>query len=433
MFQRLFSLAKSLTAHKSGNVLMTIALGMPALVGAAGFAVDTAQWYMWKRELQHSVDQAALGGAWAIAKTNNFDTYELRALQEFNANQAITIAFATEPTVRLADYAGGTLNSVLVSASATKRLPFSSLLTNSSTTVLVTAQASFAEGADYSACLISLAKTGTGTDIGGNADVRARCGLAALSCDDDALVIDGSAEVLTDSIVACGKVDVPAENDDVVTEGVDTLEDLYKDLDPPDNSTPQEYECKKFGSGKDKSTLAALQPGTYAGGLVVKCATTLSPGIYVIDGGTLDLAANHSVSGNGVMFVLKNGAKMKMGGEGNDNSINLSPMLAADFIGTPYADDADRYEGMLVFEDRNNNPDNPGHVFNGNSNSLIEGMMYLPSGEITINGTANVSSQCLMISAHRIHIKGGAFLETLCPLDDSTSVGSALAQVRLVA
>ena len=52
---------------KSGNATLMTALGLPALLGATGYGVDTAQWYMWQRELQHSVDQAAIGGAWVLA------------------------------------------------------------------------------------------------------------------------------------------------------------------------------------------------------------------------------------------------------------------------------------------------------------------------------------------------------------------------------
>ena len=46
-----------LAACTSGNATMMTAFGLPALLGAAGYGVDTAQMYMWHRELQHSVDQ----------------------------------------------------------------------------------------------------------------------------------------------------------------------------------------------------------------------------------------------------------------------------------------------------------------------------------------------------------------------------------------
>ncbi|OZA93392.1 MAG: hypothetical protein B7X57_05160, partial [Erythrobacter sp. 34-65-8] len=276
-------------------------------------------------------------------------------------------------------------------------------------------------------CLISLTDEGTGTSIGGNATVRAQCGLAALSCDENAIVIDGSANVSTDSIAACGTVDVPDENEDVTAEGVRGLEDIYAELEPPTNDTNRTYKC----TGKGKNAQASLLPGTYAG-LVVSCTTVLASGIYVIDGGTLDLAANYNVTGSGIMFVLKNGATMKFGGNGNNNSIRLTPMSASDFLGTPYADQADQLSDILVFEHRDNSVPNPGHTFNGNSDSLIEGLIYLPSSNLRVLGTADVSAQCLQLSAYTIEILGNAMLETLCPTNEATSVGSALAGVKLV-
>ena len=65
MLKKVKRLIKSLRRNSSGNVLMVFALGMPVFVGGAGLAVDTAQWYMWKREMQYAVDQAALAGAWS--------------------------------------------------------------------------------------------------------------------------------------------------------------------------------------------------------------------------------------------------------------------------------------------------------------------------------------------------------------------------------
>lgn len=411
---------------KSGNALILVAIGMPALIGGAGYAVDTAQWYMWKRELQHAVDQGAMAGARARANPDIASTYQTRALQEYGANVSKVADFDSIPTVELADFAGGSQNSVVVTATASKELPFSSFLFGKAATVRATAQATYQEGATYNACLISLREDGTGTSIGGNATVRAQCGLAALSCSDDAIVIDGSSDVQTGSIAACGTIDAEGL-EDVVTEGIQGLSDAYADLVPPDNPTPRSYNC----TGKGKNKQASLLPGTY-NGLVVSCTTQLASGVYVIDGGTLDLAANYNVTGTGVMFVLKNGATIKLGGNGNDNSINLTPMTAADFAGTDYAAQADELAGILVFEDRDSEP-TQNHVLNGNSNTLAEGLIYLPKGNLQVNGTADVAAQCLQISAYTIDVRGGANLETLCPVDESTEAGSSVASVRLVA
>jgi Flp pilus assembly protein TadG len=362
---------KRLKDCKSGNALILVAIGMPALVGGAGYAVDTAQWYMWKRELQHAVDQGAIAGAWARSRPETEDNFQARALQEYTANVAKVADFDTAPAISLADFAGGSDNSVVVTATATKELPFSSFLTGKAVTVRATAQATYQEGSTYNACLISLKEDGTGTSIGGNATVRAQCGLAALSCSDDAITIDGSATVETGSIAACGTINAEGL-EDVVSEGIQGLSDAYADLEAPDNPTARSYRC----TGRGKNAQASLLPGTYQG-LVVSCTTRFAGGIYVIDGGTLDLAANYNVTGTGVMFVLKNGATLKLGGSGNGNSINLTPMSSANFAGTDYAAQADDLAGILIFEDRESNPTQD-HILNGNSNTLAEGLIYLP-------------------------------------------------------
>jgi Flp pilus assembly protein TadG len=436
MKKALRSLFKRLSRHVSGNAAMLVALGMPVLIGGTGLAVDTAQWFLWKRELQHAVDQAAIGGAWALSKrdkdalTGQMRYYRYRATQEYDANLAITEEFAGDPTIVLADYAGGTDNSVIVSAQATKRLPFSGFLMDSSVTVRVNSQASYKAGGQYNACLVALAEDEDDTlSIGGNANVVAQCGLAALSCEDDAINIDGSATVTTGSIATCGTANVPTDLEGTVTEGLTNLYDMYAALTPPDNPTARSVSC----TGKGQKKQASLLPGTYTGGLVVSCQTVLAKGIYVIDGGKLDLTGNYDVTGSGVMFVLKNGAQVHFGGNGQGNKVTLTPMVASDFAGTPYAAQAETYAGMLVFEHRNNNPGQPGHLLNGNAQSLIEGLIYLPSGEMTVLGTADVASQCLQVSAYRLRISGGANLSTLCPTEETIEVGESATEVRLIA
>ncbi len=195
MFERVRRTLRDLRTQTSGNATLLVAVGLPAIIGGSGLAVDMSQWYMWKREMQYAVDQAALAGAWAktSSDTNVQATYVTRATQEYNANVAMVTDFDTTPTVVIENYNGGTLNSVLVSASATRQLPFSSFLTARSTTVAVGARATFAAGAPgspgtpttipaISACMVSLDPSSSGAfTIGGNSSGTVSCGGATLS------------------------------------------------------------------------------------------------------------------------------------------------------------------------------------------------------------------------------------------------------------
>jgi Flp pilus assembly protein TadG len=418
----------SLWKSTSGNALLLMALAVPVLIGGAGVAVDFSQWYLWKHELQLATDQAAMGAAWARTDSHTQDNYQTRGTQDYYANLAITSSFASAPAISLADYSNGNANSVVVTATATKALPFSSFLTGRSTTIRATSQASFAAGGTYSACLIATGSSGTTIEVGGSATVTAHCGMAALSCSDDAINIDGSATVIADSIATCGTASVPAANEGAVTENVHGLTDEFADLDPPTNDTARTYACVGHGIHGQASPVA----GTYHG-LTVGCTTNFGAGIYVIDGGTLDLTGNYAVTGTNVMFVLKNGATLKLGGSGAGNTLTLTPMVSSQFTALGYSQTlADRYAGMLVFEDRDSNPTDS-HIINGNSNSLIQGTIYLPSSNVRVNGTANINSSCLQLTAQTITVLGNATLETRCSTAQTNSAGSATPTIRLVA
>jgi Flp pilus assembly protein TadG len=418
----------SLWKSTSGNALLLMALAVPVLIGGAGVAVDFSQWYLWKHELQLATDQAAMGAAWARTDSHTQDNYQTRGTQDYYANLAITSSFASAPAISLADYSNGNANSVVVTATATKALPFSSFLTGRSTTIRATSQASFAAGGTYSACLIATGSSGTTIEVGGSATVTAHCGMAALSCSDDAINIDGSATVIADSIATCGTASVPAANEGAVTENVHGLTDEFADLDPPTNDTARTYACVGHGIHAQASPVA----GTYQG-LTVGCTTNFGAGIYVIDGGTLDLTGNYAVTGTNVMFVLKNGATLKLGGSGAGNTLTLTPMVSSQFTALGYSQTlADRYAGMLVFEDRDSDPTSS-HIINGNSNSLIQGTIYLPSSNVRVNGTANINSSCLQLTAQTITVLGNATLETRCSTAQTNSAGSATPTIRLVA
>ncbi|WP_336986436.1 pilus assembly protein TadG-related protein [Altererythrobacter aquiaggeris] len=424
-------LLRNLRKNTSGNAVMIMAVGMPALIGAAGYGIDTAQWYMWKRELQHSVDQAAIAGAWALAYDEDTATWSGRALQEFDANQKLTKDFDTAPIIEKAGYDGGTDNSVIVTATASKRLPFSSFIMGGAATIRATAQASFKEGASYNACLITLKEDGTSFEVGGSANVNANCGLGALSCDDDAILIDGSATVTTTSIATCGTASVPAANQSAVAEGVTNLSDVYASTPIPeqtDNTAKGVYAC---GKGSNKS--AYPNPGNYVGGITIKCDTAFQPGMYFIKGGTLDLTHNAKVTGYGVMFILQDGASLKLGGSGTDGSVDLTPMVQSDFVGGDYEDDKEKLAQMLFIEDKSGETDPVDHTINGNSKFKISGVLYLPNGKVKINGNSGTSTDlCFQISAYTLSISGNANLKTLCSYDSSSKLGTTASSVRLV-
>jgi Flp pilus assembly protein TadG len=520
---------RRLRSNASGNATLLVALGMPALIGGAGLAVDTAQWYLWKRELQYAVDQAALAGAWARTDEDSEADYVARATQEIEANLSVTAEFSEEPEISLANYAGGTNNSVVVSLTASKALPFSSFLTGTATNVSVFAQASFEEGAEYTSCLIAVDEDDDGAiTIGGSSVLTAGCGMAALSNSDEAITVTGNPDIDAGWILAKGGIDdwFEENTDDAIQEYLDGLYDPFAELTPPNppasqvqrtyacnpaqtvtkadiettvttsyaykigsnqnNASPYNYPSAKPSStngpttqanqsvandtvagsysststtwtkilGSGASTVwevktvtttktysnvtttstpagAYLLPGTYTD-LNISCNTIFAGGIYILNGGTLDINAQYQVTGSGVMFVLKNGAGISINGGA---AINLTAMTAGELMSAGLSiDDANKLAGMLIFEDPTSSG-NTQNLLNGNASTTLNGTIYLPKSGLSFKGTAEVTSQCLMIAAKTIDISGDANMTSFCPpgMDEDTVTANAAPKVKLVA
>lgn len=521
--------AGQLSGCSSGNATLIVALGAPVLIGGAGLGVDLTQWYMWKRELQFAVDQAAVAGAWARTNDATLQTYATRARQEFTANLSVTEDFATTPQVTLANYSGGTNNSVVVSASATKALPFTSFVSGSVATITAYAQATYTQGTTFTSCLIAVDDNEDGAiTIGGNATLTAACGMAALSNSPNAVIANGNPTVDAGWILARGGVDdwFSTHTDDTIIENMEGLYDPFANLSPPNptesqvqrtyscastagttsatittrtvvtysyfqgsstnNSSPYSYGAPKdnttttdvktdqivsnstvnnssstatstawnqvSGSGSNKiwerrdteirttysnvvstggSVGGQVIPGTYSE-IFVSCNTTFAPGVYVIDGGGLDLTSQYEVTGNGVMFVLKNGAYIKIRG---GSTINLTAIQASELMARGVsATDASKLAGMLVFEDRSSSGTSRNDI-NGNSTTILNGTLYFPVSNVTFSGTATVTSQCLMIAANTITLTGTTSMSSFCPSGSSedTTVATTIGEVKLVA
>jgi Flp pilus assembly protein TadG len=525
-------LCKRLARHKGGNATLLLALGMPAFIGGAGLAVDTAQWYMWKRELQFAVDQAALAGAWARTQSATRAIYSDRALQEFNANiSTVNDITVGPPSVTLSSYAGGSNNSVTVSATVRDTLPFSSFLTGEGTTVTASAQAAYTSGTSFTSCLLALDEDDSGAvTIGGTSVLKAKCGIAALSTSDSSILVDGNPDIDAGWVLSRGGIDEWFSNhtDDEVHDYLEGLFDPYANLSPPNPAESQvarSYYCVKGttttradrnkkttvtytywkgatwqtateqvsgsknakkdystegndsyviventavagttytttvvwtqtnnGSGNNivwekmetvvattlsnisKTTtadLASALPGTYVGGIKVSCATTFAPGVYIIDGGGVEISGQYAVVGSGVMFVLKNGAYIKINGGSN---INLTAIQASELVSRGVSEtNANALAGMLVFEDRASTGTDRSKI-NGDSDTVLNGTIYLPNSGIDFTGTARVTSQCLMIAADTIAISGTANMSSFCPpgLTEDTVVAKEVSKVKLI-
>ncbi|GGD63629.1 TadE/TadG family type IV pilus assembly protein [Croceicoccus mobilis] len=469
------SCASRFARDSRGNATMLVAFAMPMIIGGGGMAIDFGQFYLWKRELQYANDQAAIAAAWEMIESGSQSKMSERALYAFRTNEQVTNSFNQEPTVELAFWSGGdedgNENSVIVTSSATKRLPFTSFFTKDATTVAVKSQATFAGTKTFTSCLKAIEEDvaeGTTITIGGNAIFTAKCGIMALSASsrycveydsdnvctkwegEDAISNNGTSyELEAGTIVTAGTVsdDIKAsaeETGDEIFEKQPGLTDEFADLDPPepDSNTPTGvYTCSKTNKKKLNEGLnpgddgyvwmGVANPGLYEGGITVSCDTTFKRGVYYLSGGSLTINGNYAVSSEkGVMFVLYDGADFKING-GAD--INLNGMENDQLLALGYTEEeANTLDRMLVWESRDNDENN-GNILNGSSNTYLNGAFYTPVNTLNLQGTADVANACLLIVANKINLTGTLNMRDFCENDpDLVSTTVIFGTVKLV-
>ena len=481
MITRLTRKIAELRGNTSGNATLLTAFALPMVLGGGGFAVDFAQFYLWKRELQYANDQAAIAAAWEMIESGSQTKIRERALYAFRTNEQVTNSFNTEPTVQLAAWSGGDqngqANSVIVKSSATKRLPFTSFFTESATTVSVKSQATFGGTKTFSSCLKAVeddVDEGTTLTIGGNAIFTAQCGLMAISASsrvcvgydannicnawegEDAISNNGTSyELEAGMIVTAGTVSddikrTAEETGDEVYEHQAGLFDEFAEFNPPQPTQTTKagnYFCKATGRLKseidaanagveptsdDYVRLGVAYPGIYQGGLTIGCDTTFKRGIYFLKGGSLTINGNYRVSSEkGVLFVLSDGADFKLNG-GAD--INLNGLEHNQLTALGYSSEAAKVlDRMLIWETKDNNASKR-NVLNGASNTYLNGAIYTPVNTLDLQGTADVANACLLVVANKINLTGTLNMRDFCQNDpELRSTTVIFGTVKLVA
>jgi hypothetical protein len=131
------------------------------------------------------------------------------------------------------------------------------------------------------------------------------------------------------------------------------------------------------GIASPVGTGSTLQPGVYNGGISVTGNTslTLAPGVYILNGGGLQVADNASLTGSGVVFYNTGGCGAGPIGITGNGSVTLTPPTSGP------------YQGISIFQERG-----VSQTINlaSTGNIQVIGLVYAPnaSAHITLGGAA---------------------------------------------
>jgi hypothetical protein len=136
----------------------------------------------------------------------------------------------------------------------------------------------------------------------------------------------------------------------------------------------------------------SFNPASGAGSTI-----TMSPGVYYLNNTSLSLVGQTRLVGTGVTIILTGTTPgtISMGG-------TSSMSLTAPTSGT--------YANMLIIQSPNAAAGN-NNTINGDNNSMFDGSIYFPRGDINFTGSSANATQCAMIVSLTVEFSGNNNLQ----------------------
>lgn len=412
MLKMLGRLAARLRRDLRGSVLIVTAIGAATTVGAAGLGVDTIQWFLAKRQLQQAADSGALAGA--VSHYRGFSiTDPVSNTVDRNFPDAVTLERVVSPPA-VGAYAGNP-RAVEVLISVNRKLPFSSIFMEN--TPVIRTRAVATAMAVGEPCVIATATDGIGIDVFGNADVNLDCPVASNSPEGVSVDVGGTAYLDTNLIMSVGGIDYGVGNipntTAVVSYGLPVDDPLAgRGLTTP--TTPAG--CTFNSYSVTPSQNVTMTPGRYCNGARLQGTVTMSPGIYIMDRGEFRVNSTARVTGHGVTIILTGNTTS------NVATLNINGDAYLD-LRAPTSAENPTWAGILFFQDPLG--DEPSHIINGGADIELEGIIYMPTGNLTYNGGATQDAQCLLIVTERVSFGGTNRIDNNCNDEIDANLGTA--------
>ncbi|WP_353025729.1 pilus assembly protein TadG-related protein [Mesorhizobium sp. M0991] len=378
---------------ESGNVATIFALSLPIVVGGAGLGIETSYWYYSSLKLQAVADAAAYAGA--LEKVSGSDTPKIVSAATASATtngwgpSAGTIEVFSPPS------AGPNVGKKAVEVVVHQNLDrfFTSIFTQNAVGAQARAVALITDASK--ACILTVDPSASKAALfsGSSTTKLTGCSVMSNSIAPDAIKLQGSASLDVDCLISAGGVSlsnvVKTVCASLITQALPAA-DPFADLPTPPATNP----CQNGNQ-------STLQPGTYCKGLSLSGNVTLSPGIYVIEGGDFKASSNANISGEGVVIYLAGTSGVSMNG-------TATVKLSAPTSGT--------YSGVLFYGDRANLAGS--NTFNGTADSLLTGALYFPTQGVNYLGNFSGKGGCTQVVASTVQWSGNANI-----IQDCTSLG----------
>lgn len=380
--KRYFSrLAGSFSRSRSGSVAMLFALAAVPVIASIGAALDFASASVLKSRLQHAVDEGALvaarnAGLTQAARQQLAQSSVITNMGPSASGMSLTVA-ETEPS------------SGLYQVNGTLTVPTTIMRIMNISSTIVSAKATASIGAagaqsSTSVCLLALSTTASPGLLANSSVVinAPSCEIDVASTGWPAATFNGGDSFSVSKLCVAGKQ---------ILNNAGSIPALSTSCpvasDPFAGKLPAVSVGACTVSNQNYSGNVTLSPGVYCGGFNFNGSGTVNfnPGLYVFKGASWNINSGWTMNGNGVTFYFADSSYMQING-------GVTANLTAPTSGT--------YANILMYEP--SGLPQSGFTINGQAGHSFQGLIYLPSRNITFNSMSNVTSDALTIVVNSV-------------------------------
>lgn len=440
---------RSIMTSEDGAIGVVTAIVLPVMIILMGLVLDIDYGYATRSKLQTTADASALAGALGASGGITLVRTNAKTIAALNMPSAQWGSVLVDADIQLGNWAsstrtftsGGTPTNAVQVVARTAAANGNAIQTffarYSGLNTLNINATSIAAVNGGNLCFLALDnKNTTSVSATGTSIASMLCGIGSNSTSNNAVSISGNAVVTAPTISAVGGVSSAGSasfGSSVIQTGVAAQGDPYTNVNAPASSTYPAASCPnlKLTSG----TQNGLKPGQFrnmtgasAGYFCVgdmnlnNANLTLSPGIYVIDGGGLTISGSASLSCSGCTIIFSNrssSANAPIGG------VNINGSGAVNLTGSS----SGTYIGLAMYQDRRATTGNQ-NTFIGASGTTVIGTFYFPKALVNYTGTA-VQTPCFQLIAWDMTFSGTTNVGNTCPAGFGT-FGTANGKLSLV-
>lgn len=368
--RRVMVAARKFLCATAGNTALTFGLLAVPVTGVVGASIDYGRGADARALLQAAVDAAAL----AVANQASLTQSGRQSLANIVvADNLGTWSSQISPSVTETEPGAGTYK---VSATASLSTMFLGLAGISSLSVSVSATAVSATSGPNVCILMLSASASPGLLANSNAVINApNCEIDVASTGNPAATFNSGDNFNVSKLCVAGtQILRNGGTESTLATGCTVAADPFAGKLP----TPTVGACTV--SNQNYSGNTTLSPGVYCGNFNFNGTGTLTfnPGLYIFKGTSWNINSGWNLSGAGVTFYFADTSYIQI-----NSGVNAT--LTAPTSGT--------YANILMYEPTGLSASS--FTVDGSGGHSFQGLIYLPSRNITFNSMSNVSSEAL--------------------------------------